>query len=208
MFSKKRKVLYMVLTIVLAVLFVVFIAATIVCNMFAPAVHIFFNTETSTTSGERGEDFFKKDASSAEEQMKNAQEVVERIGAEGSVLLKNENSALPLAEGAKVTLLGKTSVDLITGGTGSGSVAVTGKNTVKSAMEQAGLKVNEAMWNFYASGEGSRYKRESGSGSLNNVLPDFTTFKINEVPQSAYSSAEWGSVKDYGDAAIIFLGSR
>ena len=58
MFSKKRKVLYMVLTIVLAVLFAVFIAATIVCNMFAPAVHILFNTETSTTSGEKGEDFF------------------------------------------------------------------------------------------------------------------------------------------------------
>ena len=206
MFSKKRKVLYMVLTIVMAVLFAVFIAATIVCNIFAPAVHIFFNTETSTTSGEKGEDFFKKDASSASEQMEKAQDVVERIGAEGSVLLMNESSALPLAEGAKVTLLGKTSADLITGGTGSGAVSVTGKNTVKSAMEQAGLEVNDTMWNFYSSGKGSSYVREDGEGSLNNVLPDFTTFKINEVPQNAYSAAEWNSVKEYGDAAIIFLG--
>lgn len=206
MFSKKRKVLYMVLTIVMAVLFAVFIAATIVCNIFAPAVHIFFNTETSTTSGEKGEDFFKKDASSASEQMEKAQDVVERIGAEGSVLLMNESSALPLAEGAKVTLLGKTSADLITGGTGSGAVSVTGKNTVKSAMEQAGLEVNDTMWNFYTSGAGSTYVREDGEGSLNNVLPDFTTFKINEVPQSAYSATEWDSVKNYGDAAIIFLG--
>ena len=206
MFSKKRKVLYMVLTIVMAVLFAVFIAATIVCNMFAPAVHIFFNTETSTTSGEKGEDFFKKDASSASEQMEKAQDVVERIGAEGSVLLMNESSALPLAEGAKVTLLGKTSADLITGGTGSGAVSVTGKNTVKSAMEQAGLEVNDTMWNFYTSGAGSTYVREDSEGSLNNVLPDFTTFKINEVPQSAYSATEWDSVKNYGDAAIIFLG--
>lgn len=196
----------MVLTIVMAVLFAVFIAATIVCNMYAPAVHIFFNTETSTTSGEKGEDFFKKDASSAAEQMEKAQDVVERIGAEGSVLLMNENSALPLAEGAKVTLLGKTSADLITGGTGSGAVSVTGKNTVKSAMEQAGLEVNDTMWNFYTSGAGSTYVREDGEGSLNNVLPDFTTFKINEVPQSAYSATEWDSVKNYGDAAIIFLG--
>lgn len=196
----------MVLTIVMAVLFAVFIAATIVCNIFAPAVHIFFNTETSTTSGEKGEDFFKKDASSASEQMEKAQDVVERIGAEGSVLLMNESSALPLAEGAKVTLLGKTSADLITGGTGSGAVSVTGKNTVKSAMEQAGLEVNDTMWNFYTSGAGSTYVREDGEGSLNNVLPDFTTFKINEVPQSAYSATEWDSVKNYGDAAIIFLG--
>ena len=186
MFSKKRKVLYMVLTIVMAVLFAVFIAATIVCNIYAPAVHIFFNTETSTTSGEKGEDFFKKDASSAAEQMEKAQDVVERIGAEGSVLLMNKDSALPLAEGAKVTLLGKTSADLITGGTGSGAVSVTGKNTVKSAMEQAGLEVNDTMWNFYTSGAGSTYVREDGEGSLNNVLPDFTTFKINEVPQSVY----------------------
>lgn len=206
MFSKKRKVLYMVLTIVMAVLFAVFIAATIVCNMYAPAVHIFFNTETSTTSGEKGEDFFKKDASSAAEQMEKAQDVVERIGAEGSVLLMNKDSALPLAEGAKVTLLGKTSADLITGGTGSGAVSVTGKNTVKSAMEQAGLEVNDTMWNFYTSGAGSTYVREDGEGSLNNVLPDFTTFKINEVPQSVYSATEWNSVKNYGDAAVIFLG--
>lgn len=205
MFNKKRKVLYMVLTIIFAILFVIFIAATIVCNAFAPAVHAFFNTESSTTSGEKGEDFFKKDASSAEEQQSNAQAIVEEIAAEGSVLLMNDG-ALPLSEGSKVTLLGATAADIITGGTGSGSVAVTGKTNFKTALEQSGFEVNSTMWNFYTSGAGSQYKREDGSGALNNVLPDFTTFSINEVPQSAYTDAEWNSVKDYGDAAIVVLG--
>lgn len=108
----------MVLTIVFAVLFAVFIAGTIVCNAFALAVHAFFNTEQSTTSGEKGEDFFKKDAASSAEQQTNAQAVVEEIGAEGSALLKNDGGALPLADRAKVTLLGKTSADIIYGGRG------------------------------------------------------------------------------------------
>ena len=42
--------------------------------------------------------------------------------AEGFVLLKNENSLLPLAKGSKLGLYGAGSVMTIKGGTGSGDV--------------------------------------------------------------------------------------
>ena len=42
--------------------------------------------------------------------------------AEGMVLLKNENSALPLKKGEKVALFGKATVEYIKGGGGSGDV--------------------------------------------------------------------------------------
>ena len=49
---------------------------------------------------------------------KAAREVVE----EGSVLLKNDGNALPLAKGTKVTLMGTNFVNPVWGGTGSGSI--------------------------------------------------------------------------------------
>lgn len=45
-----------------------------------------------------------------------------RAAAEGMVLLKNKDNALPLSKGEKVALLGKTTIEYIKGGGGSGDV--------------------------------------------------------------------------------------
>ena len=47
---------------------------------------------------------------------------VREVEGEGIVLMKNENSVLPLAAGAKVSLVGVTAMDPVYGGTGSGAV--------------------------------------------------------------------------------------
>ena len=47
-----------------------------------------------------------------------------KAAAEGMVLLKNENSLLPLKKGSKVALFGKASADYVKGGGGSGDVTV------------------------------------------------------------------------------------
>ena len=47
-----------------------------------------------------------------------------RAAREGMVLLKNEQNALPLAEGTKVALFGKATIDYVKGGGGSGDVTV------------------------------------------------------------------------------------
>lgn len=46
-------------------------------------------------------------------------DVAVQIGAEGSVLLKNKDNLLPLAEDTKVTVLGAMSYNYVEGGTGS-----------------------------------------------------------------------------------------
>ena len=45
-----------------------------------------------------------------------------KIGAEGCVLLKNDNSVLPLKGGKKVAVFGRTQFDYIKCGTGSGGM--------------------------------------------------------------------------------------
>lgn len=49
-------------------------------------------------------------------------EIAGKAAAEGIVLLKNENKALPLKEGSKVALFGAGAAHMIKGGTGSGDV--------------------------------------------------------------------------------------
>ena len=56
-------------------------------------------------------------------------DVAVQIGAEGSVLLKNKDNLLPLAEGTKVTVLGAMSYNYVEGGTGSAGGA-DDENTV------------------------------------------------------------------------------
>lgn len=71
-------------------------------------------------------------------------DVAVQIGAEGSVLLKNKDNLLPLAEGTKVTVLGAMSYNYVEGGTGSAGGA-DDENTVLmlDALLEAGLDVNE-----------------------------------------------------------------
>ena len=76
-------------------------------------------------------------------------DVAVQIGAEGSVLLKNKDNVLPLAEETKVTVLGAMSYNYVEGGTGSAGGA-DDENTVLmlDALLEAGLDVNEEAWSW------------------------------------------------------------
>ncbi len=119
---------------------------------------------------------------------------------EGAVLLKNENKALPLASNEKkVAVFGQNSVDFVYGGSGSGSIDSSTAPTLKDALERVGLEVNQTLWDFYKSGEGSSYRKEmpaaDGSGR----------FAINEVPLDKYTSEVKSSLKN-SDVAICSVG--
>lgn len=117
---------------------------------------------------------------------------------EGSVLLKNDNGALPLSDGAKVSLFSVTSVNPIYGIGGSGKVSIAGdeKLSFKQVFEEAGLQVNSALWNWYKSH--TEYWRVDGK--KNGELAT-----IGEAPWNVIDSAAKAD-KNYGDAAIFVLG--
>ncbi len=133
--------------------------------------------------------------------------VVEDVLAEGATLLKN-NGALPLnAAGAKITVLGKNSVDPALGGggsaTGSGG-GLSDRTTVDfyTSLTNAGFEVNPTVKAFYEDDEAS------GSG-----VGDYTSFLslgangigTGETAPEAYTDEVKASFKDYNDAAVILL---
>lgn len=108
------------------------------------------------------------------------EEMNERAVGEGIVLLKyDEKSRLPYAPGTTFSLFSHSSVDMIYGGTGSGSVGGN-KVDIKTAFEERGLKINETLWSFYESGAGASYTR--GSGSYDFGMDEF--YSIHECPLS------------------------
>ena len=116
-----------------------------------------------------------------------------QVQREGSTILwNNADNGLPLAEGNKVSLFSHSTVDWVYSGFGSGRANTTGSKNMKDALKNAGLSVNETLWNFYKTGAGKDYVRDG-------------RYAVNEVPWSKYTDAVKNSFASYGDAAIIVL---
>lgn len=203
--KKPRKMLWSVCTVVFTLLFAVTMIGGPIANSYASIINMVLKTESTKTIGDVGETYFEADYASAAEQEKAAQEICETAEANGATLLLNRENALPLAQGAKVSLFGTGSADFVYGGTGSGSVDSSKALNLKDALEADGFSVNPTVWNFYTTGAGKDYRRQLAPGSLNNYIFDNSGYLINEVPQSVFTDTEWESVADYGDAAIMVV---
>ena len=202
----KGSLLWKILSVVFVVLFAVTMIGGPIANNYASIINMVLGTESTKTIGDPGQTYFEADFTSSEDQAANAAQVCESVVANGATLLLNNNSALPLAEGSKITLFGTTSADFVYGGTGSGGMDTSNATKLKDALEADGFSVNPTMWDFYTTGAGSSYGLVTASGSLNNYIFNNAEFLVNEVPQSAYTDTEWNSVAQYGDAAVVVFG--
>jgi beta-glucosidase len=128
--------------------------------------------------------------------------LVEDVVDEGIVLLKNDNDTLPLANGAKVSLFGRSSVDLVLGGTGAGSISSDYVVDLKTAMETAGFQVNSVLWDFYKSYDGKDGYSRSNGGYMGATADQIF---VAEPPMSDYSADVTDSYEDYSDAAIVVI---
>lgn len=117
--TKPKVRLWSVLTGLTAILTVAAIVGNIIANQYATTLNVALNASTyKIIHGENTGDteYFKKGFASDEEREAYEAELCATVEAEGAALLKNENNALPLASGAKVSLFGHGSVDLMYGG--------------------------------------------------------------------------------------------
>ena len=181
----------------------------ILLSIGAGVVKLFDNTMAALLGGKfwtlENEDpnaiYYEMDYATNEEMYEAGDLLCYQVEAEGAVLLMN-NGALPLAEGAKVSTMSTSSVNLVYGGTGSGNVDASKADSLKTALEKSGLVVNPTLWDFYTTGAGSQYTRDYGEGESAALLG---SFNIGEAPWSAYSDDVRQSFTQYGDAIIVTL---
>lgn len=125
---------------------------------------------------------------------------------EGSVLLKNDDNALPLAsDETRVTLFGHSVVQPVYKNASAGSSGYKGEYCIdlKTALTDAGFAVNETLYDAYENSETTRGTGVAGMGGTNTPA---VTWSIGEEKKSFYTDdlkASWE--EDYNDVAIVML---
>ena len=149
-------------------------------------VNLFLGTLPPAVAVTDDTNYYKSDYATKDEMRQALKEYIIEAQEEGSVLLRNENNALPLSDTASVTLFGFAAATPVYHG-GSGGPGNTGIN-LYDALKEAGVKVNDTVYNAIVAANGNRTK----------------TGLIGEIPASAYSGTE-NTFGDFGDAAIYVM---
>ena len=208
---KNKKVLNIVIASVCFLFAVIFVAVIIVAEVltdkYADLITRYFGHQDYEVvdSGDGNEDteYFKREYTTRQSRLDADGALGQEIEAEGIVLLKNENSALPVATSPenekKVTMFGIGSRDFVYGGTGSGSVDTSTAPTLQDALRAANYDVNPTMADFYTKGRGKNYEHEvrdiAGNGD----------YVINECPANMFTKGVKNSFSEYSDMAIVVL---
>lgn len=141
-------------------------------------------------------------ATNKAEAFANEQEVNLKLAEEGFVLLKNENAALPMNKGARISVFSKNSVNLSYGGSGSGGFDTSNNKNLYESLNDAGFVTNPTLKSFYESSQ-SGPVRTANSSDLDNG--DNQKIATAETPQSKYTDAVRNSYADYSDAALVVI---
>ncbi len=159
------------------------LSAMMIVTMAAPA-----SASTAT--------YYTSDYASKAEAVQAGLDLNLRIAQEGMILLKNNDNALPLAKGAKVTMLGYAGYNPNAGASANGGDASAGaafaQATVVSSMTESGFELNPAVSETYAS-----VIAETGAASDLDMAAAYA---------AVYPYWE-NSIAEYGDAAIVVLRS-
>jgi beta-glucosidase len=203
--KQPKVVLWSVLSVLFVILFVASIVGNTFANQYATTINNYLGTSYSKVVGSDADAiYYTSDFASEEEKLAYEEALCAQIEEEGAVLLKNDNNALPLAEGASISTFGRASVDLVYGGTGSGRVDVSTAPTLTSALTAQGINVNTELNDWYTS-VADKYSRVL-AGEISDNTAANTEFKVNEAPWSEVVSGAGDSFAAYGDAAVVVIG--
>ena len=200
-FTHARTLIWFIVTVVLVAVLIVaaVLSETVLFEVFRMALG---SRKTETFGGGQ---FYVSDYESKEDALEKSNRLNERINEEGITLLKNEDNALPLAEGAKVSVFGKNSVNLAYGGSGSGAFTVTEDTpTLYQSLEDAGFEYNPVMHDFY-SNNGQSGSGRPASPTMDNARDTIPGFKTGETPLASYTQAVKDSYAEYNDAALVVI---
>lgn len=123
--------------------------------------------------------------------------------AEGAVLLKNDNNALPLSsDETKVTLFGHAVAQPLYKSSSAGSKAYETSEGIDlyTALSEQGFKINDTLYNAYA-----QSSTERGTGKYDFLTNTTSVLSMGEEDISFYTDDLKASFADYSDVAIVML---
>lgn len=191
-----------VLVYTFAPLTTVMVAATLVAT-------IVFSSIISTVAGGERPILNPDCPEQFHSEFKNKKELLEAgaklnldIEGEGATLLLNENKALPLAKGSKVSVFGRNSTNLVLSGSGSGSAGSDGSVSIYDSLDDAGFEYNKDLKNFYESGNAGVARSEQALSDTSEKSP---VLRTGETPVANYPSEVKDTFRNYNDAAIVVI---
>ena len=187
---------------------IVIVAANIVSTVVLPdLINGVLGGERAIVDENNKFQHFKPDFENKEQALDNGNAITQQICEEGMVLLKNENDALPLAQGAKISIFGKNSVNLVYGG--SGSAAPTQTVPLKTIYDSlgkdeggAGFECNPALKSFYEDNSRSGNGR-SANPKMEHGDEGISILETGETDVDNYPSDVTSSYAQYNDAALV-----
>ncbi|MCH5162324.1 MAG: glycoside hydrolase family 3 C-terminal domain-containing protein [Clostridiales bacterium] len=195
LFKRIMLIVSRALAILMSIIFGVLVVGTEIANDNAPQISAFLgqdfinlvkNDSDDDEDEEIDADYFTSEYESVAEVKQAGVDMTERVMAEGAVLLYNKDNALPLNTATdKVSMFSASSANPVWSGSRESyeKVGASAKVDLKAGLENAGLKINDELYNWYKSSGYGRKRAGANSGI-------YEVWNINDAPWSAIGSAK------------------
>ena len=144
--------------------------------------------------------YYKPAYTTTDEAREASERVAVKIQAEGMVLMRNRNNVLPLEPGTKISLVGRSAVDTVFGGTGAAGIDMDSCMSLREGIEAAGLKINTKVYRWTMQNY-ENYPR-GAVGQLDQ--PSTVSSYIGEIPWEQYPEDVQDSLDD--TICVVVLG--
>ena len=166
-------------------------------NDYRSQIDTLFGTSSYITNSDEVK--YKSTYETGDQLMEAAKNLAIKEGAEGTVIMKNDNSVLPLEKTKKIALFGGASYMPYMSAAGNSDQVL-----LKQAIEDAGFSIDTSISNIYDKSLAEFVTESGGWGGTtkryvnapNKSAGDYTNFKVNELTfdklvSKGFASANW-----------------
>jgi beta-glucosidase len=147
---------------------------------------------------------FKNYANSDSPDLSAHAKVARQAGAEGMVLLKNEEKTLPLKKENKVAVFGNGQIETVKGGTGSGDVNAAYTVSIVDGLKDTGYELHDELVNEYRNYIDTLRQQEEYKIKPSPWGEDFGK-EIPIIPEKPFEKEEISQVQADTDTAVIVI---
>ncbi len=210
---------------IMACVLVLAVVGAGVADTFRTRIDDALRTQSYVTNTDPDSARFKSDYATIDDMMAAAKALAIKEGEEGTVIMKNDNGALPLADGSSVALFGLAAYAPYPYTAGDLKAGNEDAVDLLQALTDAGLKVNDTVRDFYLEKVLNKHTEEvpnRWTGELETQVAydniyvaapgDMAQYQIVEVPPEKFAElgapADWQSSIDKANTTGICVFAR